>query len=57
MTTNLVRCDCPPCTCSIEEATAAMYGNKLFCSEACATAHINQEPSNSAEHTECSCGC
>ena len=55
MTSTFVQCDCPPCTCSVEEATAVTRGNKLFCSEACATEHINQVPCHGATHCGCNC--
>ena len=56
MTPILVQCDCAPCTCSVEEATAVMRGNKHFCSEACATGHINQESCHGTTHCDCQCG-
>ena len=56
MTPILIQCDCTPCTCSVEEATAVMRGNKHYCSEACATGHINQESCHGTTHCDCQCG-
>ena len=57
MTTILVKCECLPCTCNVDEFTAVKRGNKLFCSEACATGHIDQKPGLGGGSCGCGCGC
>ena len=55
MTAVLLKCACQPCTCAVDEALAVKRGDQLFCSEACASGHINQEPCHGTEPCGCNC--
>ncbi|APB34855.1 hypothetical protein GlitD10_2518 [Gloeomargarita lithophora Alchichica-D10] len=35
----MVKCDCQPCVCQVDPATAIRVESKLYCSEACAQGH------------------
>ena len=48
-----VKCACPGCTCEAKDATLVVRNGQIFCSDACATGHPNNEPC----HGSGSCGC
>ncbi len=58
MTTTLEKpatrqCACPDCHCTVQLDTPFRNGALLFCSDACAQGHPNQEPC----HAGCGCEC
>jgi hypothetical protein len=46
-------CACPGCHCTVNADTPFRNGAMLFCSEACASGHLNGEPC----HAGCGCDC
>lgn len=47
------QCACPDCHCTVQLDTPFRNGALLFCSDACAKGHPNQEPC----HAGCGCAC
>ena len=56
MTTTIVKCACPSCSCDVSGSSAVFKNSQRFCSDACANGHPNNEPCHDADGA-CGCTC
>ncbi|WP_114992000.1 conjugal transfer protein TrbI [Synechococcus sp. UW179A] len=57
MTTTVLICACPSCSCEAGGPPAVQRSGQSFCSDACANGHPNHEPCHDgAGACGCTCG-
>ncbi|MDM7958434.1 MAG: conjugal transfer protein TrbI [Synechococcus sp. WH 8007] len=52
----VTKCACPTCKCEVPDVDAVVRNGLSYCSEPCASGHLNNEPCHPTGACGCDCG-